>query len=152
MAAQPQKERANMATKFTERMAMEEVIALFEALEGTDVAVSTELRDFAVARLAKLDEKNEKRKTSEKAVAKAEADATLAGAILTVLGAKAMASGEVVTALKAKGVDINSSKVASLAGKLADEGKVVKIKGRKNGREVNLWTLAGAESEVEAEG
>lgn len=152
MAAQPQKERANMATKFTERMAMEEVIALFEALEGADVAVSTELRDFAVARLAKLDEKNEKRKTSEKAVAKAEADATLAGAILAVLGAKAMASGEVVTALKAKGVDINSNKVASLAGKLADEGKVVKTKGRKNGREVNLWTLADAESEVETEG
>ena len=141
-----------MATKFTERMAMEEVIALFEALEGADVAVSTELRDFAVARLAKLDEKNEKRKTSEKAVAKAEADATLAGAILAVLGAKAMASGEVVTALKAKGVDINSNKVASLAGKLADEGKVVKTKGRKNGREVNLWTLADAESEVETEG
>ena len=141
-----------MATKFTERMAMEEVIALFEALEGADVAVSTELRDFAVARLAKLDEKNEKRKTSEKAVAKAEADATLAGAILTVLGAKAMASGEVVTALKAKGVDINSNKVASLAGKLADEGKVVKTKGRKNGKEVNLWTLAGVESEAEAEG
>ena len=140
-----------MATKFTERMAMEEVIALFEALEGADVAVSTELRDFAVARLAKLDEKNEKRKTSEKAVAKAEADATLAGAILAVLGAKAMASGEVVTALKAKGVDINSNKVASLAGKLADEGKVVKTKGRKNGREVNLWTLAGVESEAEAE-
>ena len=149
MAAQPQKERANMATKFTERMAMEEVIALFEALEGADVAVSAELRDFAVARLAKLDEKNEKRKTSEKAVAKAKADATLAGAILTVLGAKAMASGEVVTALKAKGVDINSSKVAFLAGKLADEGKVVKTKGRKNGREANLWTLAGAESEAE---
>lgn len=141
-----------MATKFTERMAMEEVIALFEALEGADVAVSTELRDFAVARLAKLDEKNEKRKTSEKAVAKAEADATLAGAILAVLGAKAMASGEVATALKAKGVDINSSKVASLAGKLADEGKVVKTKGRKNGREVNLWTLADAEPEAEAEG
>ena len=141
-----------MATKFTERMAMEEVIALFEALEGADVAVSTELRDFAVARLAKLDEKNEKRKTSEKAIAKAEADATLAGAILAVLGAKAMASGEVVTALKAKGVDINSYKVASLAGKLADEGKVVKTKGRKNGREVNLWTLADAEPEPEAEG
>ena len=141
-----------MATKFTERMAMEEVIALFEALEGADVAVSTELRDFAVARLAKLDEKNEKRKTSEKAVAKAEADATLAGAILAVLGAKAMASGEVVTALKAKGVDINSNKVASLAGKLADEGKVVKTKGRKNGKEVNLWTLAGVESEAEVEG
>ena len=140
-----------MATKFTERMAMEEVIALFEALEGADVAVSTELRDFAVARLAKLDEKNEKRKTSEKAIAKAEADATLAGAILAVLGAKAMASGEVVTALKAKGVDINSNKVASLAGKLADEGKVVKTKGRKNGREANLWALAGAESEAEAE-
>lgn len=152
MAAQPQKERANMATKFTERMAMEEVIALFEALEGADVAVSTELRDFAVARLAKLDEKNEKRKTSEKAVAKAEADATLAGAILAVLGAKAMASGEVVTALKAKGVDITPNKVASLAGKLADEGKVVKTKGRKNGGEVNLWTLAGAEPEAEAEG
>lgn len=152
MAAEPQKERANMATKFTERMAMEEVIALFEALEGADVAVSTELRDFAVARLAKLDEKNEKRKTSEKAVAKAEADATLAGAILAVLGAKAMASGEVVTALKAKGVDINSNKVASLAGKLADEGKVVKTKGRKNGKEVNLWTLAGVESEAEVEG
>lgn len=140
-----------MATKFTERMAMEEVIALFEALEGADVAVSTELKDFAVARLAKLDEKNEKRKTSEKAVAKAEADATLAGAILAVLGAKAMASGEVVTALKVKGVDITSNKVASLAGKLADEGKVVKTKGRKNGREVNLWTLAGAEPEPEAE-
>lgn len=149
MAAQPQKERANMATKFTERMAMEEVIALFEALEGADVAVSAELRDFAVARLAKLDEKNEKRKTSERAVAKAKADATLAGAILAVLGAKAMASGEVVTALKAKGVDINSNKVASLAGKLADEGKVVKTKGRKNGREANFWTLAGAESEAE---
>jgi len=140
-----------MATKFTERMAMEEVIALFEALEGADVAVSAELKDFAVARLAKLDEKNEKRKTSEKAVAKAEADATLAGAILAVLGAKAMASGEVVTALKAKGVNITSNKVASLAGKLADEGKVVKTKGRKNGREVNLWTLAGAEPEAEAE-
>lgn len=151
MAAEPQKERANMATKFTERMAMEEIIALFEALEGADVAVSTELKDFAVARLAKLDEKNEKRKTSEKAVAKAEADATLAGVILAVLGAKAMASGEVVTALKAKGVDITSNKVASLAGKLADEGKIVKTKGRKNGREVNLWTLAGAESEAEAE-
>ena len=133
-----------MATKFTERMAMEEVIALFEALEGADVAVSTELKDFAVARLAKLDEKNEKRKTSEKAVAKAEADATLAGAILAVLGAKAMASGEVVTALKAMGVDITSNKVASLAGKLADEGKVVKTKGRKNGKEVNLWTARTA--------
>lgn len=130
------------ATKFTERMAMTEVLALFEALEGTETPVSADLKAFAEARLAKLDEKNEKRKTSEKALAKAAADETLASAILAVLGEKAMTSAEVVEALKAKGVEVGSNKVASLAGKLADEGKVVKTKGRAKGREVNFWALA----------
>lgn len=130
------------ATKMTERMAMTEVLALFEALEGTETPVSADLKTFAEARLAKLDEKNEKRKASEKALAKAAADETLASAVLAVLGEKAMTSAEVVETLKTKGVEVGSNKVASLAGKLADEGKVVKTKGRAKGREVNFWALA----------
>lgn len=132
------------ATKFTERMAMTEVLALFEALEGTETPVSADLKAFAEARLAKLDEKNEKRKTSEKAVAKAKVDETLATAILAVLGEneKAVTSAAIVEALKAKGVEITPNKVASLAGKLADEGKVIKTKDRAKGREVNFWALA----------
>lgn len=132
------------ATKFTERMAMTEVLALFEALEGTETPVSADLKAFAKARLAKLDEKNEKRKTSEKAVAKAKVDETLATAILAVLGEneKAVTSAAIVEALKAKGVEITPNKVASLAGKLADEGKVIKTKDRAKGREVNFWALA----------
>lgn len=125
-----------MATKMTERMAWTAVLAL----EG----VTDELKAFAEGRIAKLDEKNEKRKTSEKAVAKAKVDETLTSAILAVLGENknAVTSATIVEALKAKGVEITPNKVASLAGKLADEGKVVKTKDRAKGREVNFWALA----------
>lgn len=124
------------ATKMTERMAWTEVLKI----EG----ITDELKTFAEGRIAKLDEKNEKRKTSEKAVAKAKVDETLATAILAVLGEneKAVTSAAIVEALKAKGVEITPNKVASLAGKLADEGKVIKTKDRAKGREVNFWALA----------
>ncbi len=130
------------ATKFTERMAMTEVLALFKALEGTETPVSADLKAFAEARLEKLDEKLEKRKTSEKALAKASADATLTGAMVGVLSEKPVTSAEVVEALKAKGVEVTPNKVASLLGKAAEAGEVVKTKGRAKGREVNFWALA----------
>lgn len=133
------------ATKFTERMAMAEVLALFEALEGTETPVSADLKAFAEARLAKLDEKNEKRKTSEKALAKASADATLTNAMVSVLEkGKKKTSAEVVELLKAKGVEVTPNKVASLLGKAAkaENPVVLMAKDRAKGREVNVWTLA----------
>lgn len=123
-----------MATKMTERMAWTEVLKI----EG----ITDELKAFAEGRIAKLDEKNEKRKTSEKALAKAAADETLASAVLAVLGEKAMTSADVVAALKAKGVEIGPNKVAALAAKLVEAGKVAKAKDKVKGREVNVWTLA----------
>ena len=123
-------------TKMTERKAWEAVLKL----EG----VTDELKAFAEGRLAKLDEKNEKRKTSEKALAKAAADETLATAVLAVLGeaGKAVTSADVVAALKAKGVEVTSNKVASLGAKLVAEGKATVKKDRAKGREVNFWALA----------
>lgn len=60
-----------MATtsKFTERNAWEEILTLETASET--------LKNFAAERIAKLDEKNEKRKNSEKTLAKQAADAEL---------------------------------------------------------------------------
>lgn len=117
-------------SKFTERNAWEEVTTLETASE--------DLKAFAVARLAKLDEKNDKRKNSEAAVAKREADAAAREAMLSAMEAgKTYVASELGTL-----VGVTTMKASSLAGDLTKEGKFVQSDIRSNGRKVKGYTLA----------
>lgn len=121
-----------MATtsKFTERNAWEEVATL--------ETVSEDLKAFAVARLAKLDEKNDKRKNSEAAVVKRETDAA---ARETMLSAMEVGKTYVASELGTM-VGVTTMKASSLAGDLTKEGKLVQSEVRSNGRKVKGYTLA----------
>ncbi len=117
-------------SKFTERNAWEEVANLETASE--------ELKAFAVARLAKLDEKNDKRKNSEAAVAKREADATLRETIVASLEA-----GKIYTAAELGAlIGVGTMKASSLALDLVKENKLVQSETRSNGRKVKAYSLA----------
>lgn len=121
-----------MATtsKFTERDAWKEVTTLETASE--------DLKAFAAARLVKLDEKNDKRKNSEAAVAKREADATARETMLSVMEAgKTYVASELGTL-----VGVTTMKASSLACDLAKENKLVQSEVRSNGRKVKGYTLA----------
>ena len=121
-----------MATtsKLTERNAWEEVLTLETASEI--------LKNFAAERIAKLDEKNEKRKNSEAAVAKREADAVARETMLSVMEAgKIYVASELGTL-----VGVTTMKASSLAGDLTKEGKLVQSDVRSNGRKVKCYTLA----------
>ena len=117
-------------SKFTERHAWEEVANL--------ATVSEELKAFAVARLAKLDEKNDKRKNSEAAVAKREADAS---ARETMLSTMEVGKTYVASELGIM-VGVTTMKASSLAGDLTKEGKLVQSDVRSNGRKMKGYTLA----------
>lgn len=117
-------------SKFTERNAWEEVANLETASE--------ELKAFAVARLAKLDEKNDKRKNSEAAVAKREADATLRETLVASLEA-----GKIYTAAQLGAlIGVGTMKASSLALDLVKENKLVQSETRSNGRKVKAYSLA----------
>lgn len=121
-----------MATtsKFSERNAWEEVATLETASE--------DLKAFAVVRLAKLDEKNGKRKNSEAAVVKREADAAARETMFSVMEAgKTYVASELGTM-----VGVTTMKASSLAGDLTKEGKLVQSEVRSNGRKVKGYTLA----------
>lgn len=121
-----------MATtsKFTERNAWEEVATLETASE--------DLKAFAVARLAKLEEKNDKRKNSEAAVVKREVDAAARETMLSVMEAgKTYVASELGTM-----AGVTTMKASSLAGDLTKEGKLVQSEVRSNGRKVKGYTLA----------
>ena len=121
-----------MATtsKFSERNAWEEVATLETASE--------DLKAFAVARLAKLDEKNGKRKNSEAAVVKREADAAARETMFSVMEAgKTYVASELGTM-----VGVTTMKASSLAGDLTKEGKLVQSEVRPNGRKAKGYTLA----------
>ena len=117
-------------SKFTERNAWEEVANLETASE--------ELKAFAVARLAKLDEKNDKRKNSEAAVAKREADAALRETMLSVMEAGKTYTAAELGALIGEG----TMKASSLALDLTKANKVVQSETRSNGRKCKGYTLA----------
>lgn len=117
-------------SKFTERNAWEEITNLETASE--------ELKAFAVARLAKLDEKNDKRKNSEAAVAKREADAAARETMLSVMEAgKTYVASELGTL-----IGVSTMKASSLALDLIKENKLVQSETRSNGRKVKAYSLA----------
>lgn len=117
-------------SKFTERNAWEEVATLETASE--------DLKAFAVARLTKLDEKNDKRKNSEAAIAKREADAIARETMLSVMETgKTYVASELGTM-----VGVTTMKASSLASDLMKEGKLVQSEVRSNGRKVKGYTLA----------
>lgn len=119
-------------SKFTERNAWEEVANLENASE--------ELKAFAVARLTKLNEKNNKRKNSEAAaaVAKREADAALRETMLSVMEAGKTYTAAELGALIGEG----TMKASSLALDLTKANKVVQSEIRSNGRKCKGYTLA----------
>lgn len=127
-----------MATtsKFTERNAWEEVLTLETASET--------LKTFATERIAKLDEKNEKRKNSEKTLAKQAADAELREAMVSVMEAgKTYAAAELGVALTtATGTEVSNMKASSLAKTLVEAGTLVQSDIRYDGRKVKGYTLA----------
>ena len=123
-------------SKFTERNAWEEVLTLETASET--------LKTFAVERIAKLDEKNEKRKNSEKTLAKQAADAELREAMVSVMEAgKTYTAAELGIALTAAtGTEVSNMKASSLAKTLSEAGTLIQGETRYNGRKVKGYTLA----------
>ena len=121
-----------MATKnFTEKDLLNEVIS--------NETMSEQAKIKAQAMLDKINEKNEKRKTSEKAVAKAENDEKIKAVILDVLTDKPQASGYISKVVSEKlGEIITSNKVASVA-KTIDGIKITPM--RYDGRPTNGYSL-----------
>lgn len=127
---------ANTNSKYTERNAWEEVLA-------TDGASET-LKKFAEERLAKLDEKNEKRKNSEKALAKKALDEDLRNALVSVMEKeKTYSAAELGIAITAAtGIEVSNMKASNLAVDLAKDGVLNQSNIRYEGRQVKGYTLA----------
>lgn len=123
-------------SKFTERNAWEEVLTLETASET--------LKNFAAERIAKLDEKNEKRKNSEKTLAKQAADAELRETMISIMEAgKTYAAAELGIALTtATETEVSNMKASSLAKTLVEAGILVQSDICYDGRKVKGYTLA----------
>lgn len=92
--------------------------------------IDNDVKAYALAQIAKLDEKNAKRKTSDKAVAHKTENEDIKSAILA--GMKA--NQTYISADLAKTFNISTQKVSALMTQLVNEGKVVKVEGVKSAK------------------
>lgn len=110
--------------------------------------INDEVKAFAKEQIAKLDEKNEKRKVSKSALAHKSENDGFKNAILA-----ALADGKVwVAATLAAKLGVSTQKVSALAKQLADNGEIVvsdvKIQGK---GKVKGYALPAPADEVEDE-
>ena len=115
-------------------------------------AINEEVKAFAKEQIAKLDEKNEKRKVSKSALAHKSENDGFKNAILA-----ALADGKVwVAATLAAKLGVSTQKVSALAKQLADNGEIVvsdvKIQGKGKVKGYALPTPSADEVEDEGEG
>lgn len=129
-------------TTTTTSMTMRDFLTRVMAVEG----MPEDLIEKAQAEIQKLDEKTAKRKTSEKALAKAADDKALRDTMITLLGTEPITSSEVAAKLTESGTEVSTSKVSAMFKVLVAEGKAaateVKAKG---GRKVKGFTLPVSE-------
>lgn len=114
------------------------------AIEG----LSDKMKEETEARLAKIDEKNEKRKSTQTKTQKE--NAPIAQAIITALGGGAMLGVDLATAI---GQTVN--KTNGVAGNLVKEGVLTKTKIKVKGKgDLTQYALAPTEvaEETETEG
>lgn len=130
-------------------MTMKDFLTAIVGFEG----MTPELVSKAQEELDKLASKAEKRKTSEKALAKAGADEALRVTMLELMGDEPVLSAEMAAAVSgATGTEVSTSKVAAMFKVLVAEGKVTEGEGKSKGRKVKAFTKVTAEPETEVEG
>ena len=138
MAAPPysaEREAVMAKTTFTEKMLMEEVIACS--------AMSTAAKEKAKIMLNHINERSDKRKTSEKAVSKKNADTETKAKLLSIMEKNKTYAANELTVLLNKSLtnEITVFKVNALAKALVTEGKVTQTDIRFNGKPAKGYTL-----------
>lgn len=130
-------------------MTMKMFLSAVLATEG----VAPEVAEFATKELEKLATKAEKRKTSEKALAKAKSDETLRLTMLDLMDeGKAVTSAEMAAKVtEFTGAEVTTAKVAAMFKKLVEFGFVTEGEGKSKGRKVKAFTKTDAGEDFAAE-
>lgn len=122
-----------MAT-MTMKMFLTNVLAIESASE--------EIKAFAIRELEKIDEKNEKRKTSEKALAKKKADGDLRLTMLDLMDETiaVTASDMAAKVTEFTKVEVSTAKISAMFKKLVEVGFVTEGETKVKGRKVKTYT------------
>ena len=116
------------------------------AIEGISEALTNETN----ARLAKLDEKNEKRKNTQ-----TKAQKENEGVKTAILANLADGNGKAVASALATALGISTQKASALCKLLVDEGKLtvaeIKVKGGGKVKEYTLVEVEGADEEADTD-
>ena len=116
------------------------------AIEGISEALTNETN----ARLAKLDEKNEKRKNTQTKVQKENE-----GVKTAILANLADGNGKAVASALGTALGISTQKASALCKLLVDEGKLtvaeIKVKGGGKVKEYTLVEVEGADEEADTD-
>ena len=110
-------------------------------VEGT--TVNAELADYAAKYLVKMDEKNEKRKTSPAALAKMKENEVLSEKITNYLATvtKPVKASIIAQSISGDTV-VSTSKVSALLRKLVDSGEIKSELVRNNSRTYLIYSIA----------
>lgn len=133
-------------------MTMKVFLTSVLATEG----ISEEVSAFATRELEKLAEKAEKRKTSEKALAKEKADGDLRLTMLDLMDETTAITAPEMAAKVTEftGTEVTTAKVSAMFKKLVEAGFVTEGEGKSKGRKVKAYTKteSGEDFAAETEG